>query len=86
MGKPITTTIYAANHPQAIAEIIICDAIDDLTYGSIDIFALDDLMSKEDKGRVYSMIEMASSKLPPDILNRVERFIQKAKNTNFDGL
>lgn len=85
MGVPIHKTIYAANHARAIADMVICKALNDNKPFIPDMFSLDDFMpALEDKERVYAMLEYALDKLPRSAANRVQQYLKTAKETHFE--
>ena len=89
--KQIAPTVWAANHERAAADMLICNALDGLDirqnhYLSLTIKDLDDWFStKEDKERVYALLEQALPKLPTHAQDAILAWLQTAKETDFDA-
>ncbi|MDR0666738.1 MAG: hypothetical protein LBF71_04915 [Campylobacteraceae bacterium] len=81
MGKPeFALVVYAANHARAIADMVICNAIDGEIFMSVTLQDLDDWMpGYEDKERVYSLLYMAINKLPDSAATLVQQWLNAAR-------
>ena len=91
MGKtPIAPRVWAANHPRAAADMLICNALEgkDIRknhYLSLTIRDLDDWFSTDDdKNRVYELLEFALPKLPEFAQKAISAWLKIAKETNFN--
>jgi hypothetical protein len=86
MGKPeFAPIVYAASHARAIADMVICNALEGKIFSSVTLQDLDDWMpSNEDKERVYSLLHIALNRLPESAAILVQQWLDAAKEKDFD--
>jgi hypothetical protein len=85
MGNPeFAPVVYAASHARAIADMIICNALDG-KLKSVTLQDFDDWMStQEDKERVYALLRIAINNLPKSAAILVKQWLKAAEEKDFD--
>lgn len=92
MGTPqFAPVVWAASHARAIADMVICDALDgkDIrnkkTHLTVTLNDLDDWMpAPEDKMRVYHLLHIAISSLPQQAKAIAQAWVTAAKARDFN--
>lgn len=86
MGKPpFAPIIYAASHARAIADMIICHALDHKLSLHNALYDLNAWMpTTDDKERVYKLLRIAKPLLPEYAACVIQQFLDTAEQSDFD--